>query len=173
MVFTFEDDYSYGIIQSGLHWLWLTTKGSRLKTAHDRSYSSSSVWDTFPWPQDPGFTGPSDAAVEAVAAAGREVRRVRDDALVRIKGGLRAVYRTLELPGKNPLKDAHAALDAAVLDAYGFDPRQDLLQQLLDLNLAVAEREARGDPVVPPGVPPGYGGDRDALVTGDCIAPNG
>jgi len=27
--------------------------------------------------------------------------------------GLRALYRTLELPGKSPLKDAHAALDAA------------------------------------------------------------
>jgi len=37
-----------------------------------------------------------------------------------LKGGLRALYRTLELPGQNPLKDAHAALDAAVLDAYGF-----------------------------------------------------
>jgi hypothetical protein len=33
---------------------------------------------------------------------------------------LRAAYRTLELPGKNPLKDAHAALDADALDAYGF-----------------------------------------------------
>jgi len=26
-----------------------------------------------------------------------------------MKGGLRALYRTLELPGANPLKDAHAA----------------------------------------------------------------
>jgi len=159
------------VIQSGVHWAWFFAKCSKLKS--DYRYTRRSVWDTFPWPQGSGFSGPSDAAVEAVAAAGREVRRVRDDALTRIKGGLRAVYRTLELPGKNPLKDAHAALDAAVLDAYGFDPRQDLLQPLLDLNLAVAEREARGDPVVPPGVPPGYGGDRDALVTDDCIAPNG
>jgi len=29
------------------------------------------------------------------------VRRIRAEALQKIKGGLRAVYRTLELPGKN------------------------------------------------------------------------
>ena len=57
--------------------------------------------------------------IDAVAAAARELRRVRAGALPKIKGGLRALYRTLELPGANPLKDAHAALDAAVLAAYG------------------------------------------------------
>jgi hypothetical protein len=57
-----------------------------------------------------------------------------------IDGGLRAVYRTLELPGKHPLKDAHAALDAAVLDAYGFSARKDLLAQLLNLNRFVAAK---------------------------------
>jgi hypothetical protein len=44
--------------------------------------------------------------------------------LQKIKGGLRAVYRTLELPGQNPLKDVHVALDAAVLAAYGFSPKK-------------------------------------------------
>ena len=52
-----------------------------------------------------------------------------------MKGGLRDLYRTLELPGTNPLKDAHAALDTAVLTAYGFDPKKDLLAQLLAINL--------------------------------------
>ena len=66
---------------------------------------------------------PTKKQADAVAEAGREVRRVRSEALTKIKGGLRAVYRTLELPGKNPLKDAHAALDQAVLDAYGFSVR--------------------------------------------------
>jgi hypothetical protein len=108
--------------------------------------------------------------VEAVAAAAVEVRRVRAEALKVTTGGLRAVYRTLELPGKHPLKDAHAALDAAVLAAYGFDPKQDLLAQLLALNLAVAEREKGGLPVTPPGVPASYG-DAEKLVTEDCIRP--
>src|SRR5690606_13313555 len=108
---------------------------------------------------------------DAVAAAGREVRRVREEALKVIKGGLRAVYRTLELPGRHPLKDAHAALDAAVLSAYGFNPKADLLKQLLDLNHAVAAREKAGQAVTPPGVPPPYG-DPAGLVTDDCIRPD-
>ena len=87
-----------------------------------------------------------------------------------IPGGLRAVYRTLELPGKHPLKDAHAALDAAVLAAYGFSPKADLLKQLLDLNHAVAAAERAGRAVTAPGVPASYG-DAAALVTDDCIRP--
>ena len=78
------------------------------------------------------------------------------------------MYRTLELPGKNPRKEAHAALDRAVLAAYGFDPKGDLLAQLLALNLEVAAREAAGEPVTAPGVPPSYG-DPAPLVTDDCI----
>jgi hypothetical protein len=67
--------------------------------------------------------------IDAVAAAARELRRVRAEALAKMKGGLRALYRTLELPGANPLKDAHAALDTAVLTAYGFSAKKDLLAQ--------------------------------------------
>jgi hypothetical protein len=78
------------------------------------------------------------------------------------------VYRTLELPGKNPLKDAHAALDAAVLAAYGVSPKKDLLAQLLALNLDVAARIDAGQPVTSPGVPPCYP-DPKRLVTEDCI----
>lgn len=95
---------------------------------------------------------------------------MRAEALSVTTGGLRAVYRTLELPGKHPLKDAHAALDAAVIAAYGFDAKQDLLAQLLDLNLAVAAREKAGETVTAPGVPPSYG-DARKLVTEDCITP--
>jgi hypothetical protein len=92
------------------------------------------------------------------------------EALKAVDGGLRAVYRTLELPGKHPLKDAHADLDAAVLAAYGFNAKKDLLQQLLDLNHTVAAREKSGDPVTAPGVPATYG-DPSPLITDDCIRP--
>jgi hypothetical protein len=78
--------------------------------------------------------------------------------------------RPLELPGKHPLKDAHAALDAAVLDAYGFAAKADLLKQLLDLNHAVAAREKAGEPVTAPGVPASYG-DPSPLISDDCIRP--
>jgi hypothetical protein len=107
---------------------------------------------------------------EAVASAAVEVRRVRAEALKITTGGLRAVYRTLELPSKHPLEDAHAALDQAVLAAYGFDARKDLLAQLLELNLTVAAMEETGKQVTAPGVPPSYG-NASKLVTEDCIKP--
>jgi hypothetical protein len=161
MVFPLADDYSFGILQSAAHWLWFVTKCSKLKS--DFRYTPESVFNTFPWPQSPTV-----AQIDAVAEAGREVRRVRAEALKSIKGGLRAVYRTLELPGKNPLKDAHDALDAAVLAAYGFHPKDDLLAQLLALNLEVARREESGESVTAPGIPPGYP-DPARLITDDCI----
>ena len=162
-VFALEDDYSFGVLQSETHWQWFLVKCSKL--TERLIYTPESVFDTFPWPQ-----APTAKQIEAVAAAGREVRRVRAEALTKIKGGLRAVYRTLELPGANPLKDAHAALDAAVLAAYGFDAKRDLLAQLLALNLEVAAKIEAGQPVTAPGIPPGFP-NAAKLVTTDCIQP--
>ena len=164
-VFAFDDDYSFGILQSSTHWHWFITKCSKLKS--DFRYTPESVFDTFPWPQSP-----TAKHVKAVAAAAVHLRKVRADALKQIPGGLRALYRTLELPGRSPLKDAHADLDSAVLDAYGFSPKKDLLAQLLALNHEVAAAEQAGDPVTPPGIPPTYPAkDRAALITKDCIEP--
>lgn len=190
--FSFPDDYSFGILQSNTHWQWFLTKCSKMKS--DFRYTPESVFDTFPWPQfstsgrrrgdetltssekkkseSPDVVSYEDIKkIEAVAAAGREVRRVRAEALPKMKGGLRALYRTLELPGANPLKDAHAALDTAVLNAYGFNAKRDLLAQLLALNQQVAARIEKGEPVTAPGVPKDYP-DPKKLVTEDCVRPS-
>lgn len=81
---------------------------------------------------------------------------------------LRALYRTLELPGVNPLKDAHTALDAAVLAAYGFSAESDLLARILALNESFAAAINSGGPVTAPGVPEGFA-EAERLVTEDCI----
>lgn len=159
-VFTLADDYSFGVMQSAVHWEWFKKKSSKLKS--DYRFGES-VWNTFPWPQ-----GATIRQIDAVAGAGREVRRVRAESIPRLRGGLRALYRTLDLPGANPLKDAHAALDAAVMDAYGFSAKKDLLAQLLDLNLAVAARIEGGEKVVSPGVPADYP-HPTSLISDDCI----
>ena len=164
-VFPFADDYSFGVLQSAIHWAWFMARCSTLKS--DFRYTSETVFDTFPWPQ-----GAGKREIEAVAEAGREVRRVRGEALGKIKGGLRAVYRTMELPGRNPLKEAHGGLDEAVMSAYGFSGKKDLLGQLLELNLEVGRREQLGERVVGPGVPEGYG-DGAGLVSGECVGEGG
>jgi hypothetical protein len=161
--FLFDDDYSFGLLQSAAHWQWFLEKCSKLKS--DFSYSIESVFETFPWPQ-----APSPKQVDAVAAAAREVRQVRTEALKGLKGGLRALYRLLELPGANALKDAHAALDAAALDAYGFNPKKDLLSQILALNLEVASKIENGEAVTAPGIPMSYPNPA-GLITDDCIKP--
>ncbi|HLO39919.1 MAG TPA: DNA methyltransferase [Phycisphaerales bacterium] len=161
--FTFEDDYSFAILQSNAHWQWFIAKCSKLKS--DFRYTPESVFDTFPWPQSP-----TKKQIRAVAAAGRAVRTVRDTTLPTIKGGLRALYRTLELPGDNPLRDAHNALDKAVLDAYGFSQTKDILKQLLNLNQSVDANIRLGKAVTGPGVPCSYGDVAD-LITEDCVKP--
>lgn len=144
---------------------WLVTNCSKLNP--NIRYSAESVFDTFPFPQ-----AATVKQIDAVAAAAREVRRVRAEALRNLKGGLRALYRTLELPGANTLKDVHAALDAAVLAAYGLSAKRDLLTQLLALNLEGAANIEKGSPVTAPGVPKNYP-EAKKLVTEDCIQPDG
>jgi hypothetical protein len=53
---------------------------------------------------------------------------------------------------------------------YGFDPKQDLLAQLLAQNLSVAQREKDAQPVTAPGIPATYT-TPDKIVTDDCIRP--
>ena len=66
---------------------------------------------------------------------------------------LRELYRTLETPGDNKLRDAHAALDAAVRAAYGMKENEEILAFLLKLNLELADKESKGESITPPGLP--------------------
>jgi hypothetical protein len=51
------------------------------------------------------------------------------------------------------LSKHHQVLDALVLKAYGWTASEDILSNLLDLNLELAEREAVGEKVVGPWAP--------------------
>ena len=151
-LFAFDDDYSFGIIQSLPHLAWYRAKAARLKNEEDYNYSAESVYDTFPWPQFP------DAKqVDLIAECGKDIRRIRAEALAKkVKGGLRGLYHSLVLPGKSPLKDAHANLDAAVYAAYKFSSKKDVLKQLLELNETIAGALFKNNDVTGPGVPSTY-----------------
>ena len=62
----------------------------------------------------------------------------------------------------------HAALDKAVLEAYGFDEKKDILSQLLALNLSVAEKENKKEKVQPPGLPD-FVKIKEEYVSEDCV----
>ena len=85
---------------------------SKLKA--DFRYTSDTVFDTFPWPQTP-----TKEQIAAVAAAAVALRALRREIMAKLGYSLRALYRTLELPGANPLREAHTRLDTAVRAAYG------------------------------------------------------
>jgi hypothetical protein len=60
------------------------------------------------------------------------------------------------------------ALDKAVSAAFGFDDPGDPLVQLLALNLEVATREERNEPVQAPGLPEWYP-NKEKLVSENCV----
>ena len=128
-------------------------------------YTSNSVFDTFPWPQNPSVKD-----VEAVAAAAVALRTKRNELIAKYKLSLRELYRALETPADHPFGTAHAALDDAVRHAYGMSAATDPLAFLLNLNAEVATSEDNGDPVQGSGLPT-FIKDRDAYVSEDCIKP--
>jgi hypothetical protein len=78
---------------------------------------------------------------------------------------------TLDAARKEDLRKIEVLLfRTAVLAAYRFNPKKDLLAQLLALNQQVASRIEKGEPVTAPGLPKNYP-DARKLVTIDCIQP--
>jgi hypothetical protein len=59
---------------------------------------------------------------------------------------------------------------ADVLTAYGFSGKKDLLTQLLELNLAIAQRLEKSEPVTSPGMPAMFP-KPETLISNDCICP--
>lgn len=134
-VFTFDDDYSFGVLQSTYHRLWFEGVGSRQGQAV--TYTSN-VWRTFPWPQ-----APTPETCRQVVDA---VERLLDFRAEKVAEETRLIdlYNTLRDPGRNTLRDLHDELDLAVAAAYGFTGEDEPRAQLLALNASIAEEEADG-----------------------------
>ncbi|MCG8553996.1 MAG: N-6 DNA methylase [Proteobacteria bacterium] len=166
-VFSVDDDYSFGVIQSSLHWAWTKAKGGRLKS--DIRYTSK-VWKTFPWPQEPAL-----ADVIAVGQAAQQFRATRERLMSENGWSLRELYRSAEVEGPHPLKTAQAELDAAVEAAYGKPADQEGTEFLLEMNMALAEDEAVGEKIQGPGLPKVEGAALDSKdprwFSTDCIEP--
>ena len=149
VVFARDDDYFLGVLHSRTHGLWATAMGTQLREAKSGSrYLISTCFETFPFPT------PTDEQREAIAAAAAELNGLRENWLNPVDMfGAPALNadqlrrRTLtNLYNDYPswLANAHAILDAAVADAYGWPPdlpAAEALQRLLALNL---ERAAAG-----------------------------
>jgi SAM-dependent methyltransferase len=115
---------------------------------------------------------PSKDAIEkirAVAEAARALRALRHEIMDANNWSLRELYKSLETPGENRLRDAHTNLDAAVRTAYGMKPGEDILAFLLKLNLELAEKETKGEPITPPGLPAFVVKPKE-FISSDCVS---
>jgi len=162
-VFPFDDDYSFGVLSSEAHWIWFVARCSK-HNGRPR-YTSDTVFDTFPWPQSP-----TRKQIEVVAKESVALRQLRREVMAKMDWSLRDLYRTLEEPGANPLRDAQAKLDAAVRAAYGMPKSADILAFLLALNQICAGKEAAGEAITSPGLPLPLD-EHGEFITEDCIQP--
>ena len=161
-VFALEDDYSFGIIASSFHWAWFVAKCTTLK--RDFNYNAESIWETFPWPQSPTIT-----QVKEVAKAGQELRQIRQSIMSSNSLTLRDLYRTMEIPGTNPIQKAQDILDKSVSKAYRVKDQTDPLECLLKLNTYIVKQENLMQHVTGPGLPPCVTNQHEFL-SNDCVS---
>ena len=143
-----EDDLVFGILQSRIHELWGLSRGSTLEDRP--AYTPSTTFETFPFPEGltpdlPATAYADDPRAQAIATAAARLNELRenwlnpadlvvrepemvpgypDRILPRDEAAAKELKkRTLtNLYNARPqwLANAHAALDAAVADAYGW-----------------------------------------------------
>lgn len=160
-VFPLDDDYSFGILQSSIHWEWFVARCSTL-TARFR-YTSETVFDSFPWPQNP-----TKKQIEEVAKYAKALRDARNLLIEERHYTLRDIYRIIDETENNPVSIIQGKLDNAVRDAYGMRRDVEPLQFLLDLNSKVYGKEQNGEKVQGPGLPEKIK-DKSGLVSDDCV----
>jgi hypothetical protein len=107
------------LLQSRIHESWAKFFGSSLEERF--RYTTTDCFDTFPFPWPAGQAGP-----EAVELAGRGYYEFRAELMIRNNEGLTKTYNRFHDPNATSadilkLRELHAAMDRAVLDAYGGD----------------------------------------------------
>jgi hypothetical protein len=135
-----DDGYTFGVLHSRVHELWARGTGTQLREVESGfRYTPTTCFETFPFPH------PTDEQREAIAAAARELVRLRDGWLnppgLATDELARRTFTNLYNARPTWLANAHRSLDAAVFAAYGWPadlPDDEILARLLAVNL---ERE--------------------------------
>ncbi len=141
-VFALSSFASFCMLQSRNHEIWARLFASSMKD--DLRYTPSDCFETFPFPKD----YESDPKLEA---AGQAYYEYRADLMVRHDEGLTKTYNRFHDPDElSPaivrLRELHAAMDRAVLDAYGWTDLHPTCEFLLDYD----DEADDDDPTAPP-----------------------
>jgi len=138
VVFAIQSYGPFACLQSRIHLRWAQLLSSSLKD--DLRYSVSDAAQTFPFPRD-WQTSPE------LESAGKAYYQFRAALMVRNNEGLTKTYNRFHDPGERDpeiikLRELHAAMDRAVLDAYGWSDVSTDCEFLLDYEI---DEEEWGD----------------------------
>lgn len=133
---------AFAALQARPHEAWARFFGSSLKD--DLRYTPSDVFETFPFPSV--WTERGDLEVR-----GQEYYEFRAELMVRNNEGLTKTYNRFHDPDdRSPdiiqLRDFHAGMDRAVLDAYGWTDIPTECEFLLDYEVDEKEQSRRKKP---------------------------
>jgi hypothetical protein len=159
VVFAFDDDYHFALLQSNVHEAWVWRQASSLESRN--RYTLSDCFDTFPFPQTP-----STEAKMCADRLGCQYHEHRRQIMLSRNLGLTKTYNLFHSGACADadivtMRALHAEMDRTILACYGWhdlDPqhgfyqndrgqtrftvspvaRRELLRRLLELNLALA-----------------------------------
>jgi hypothetical protein len=77
-----------------------------------------------------------------------DLHNYRTEQMAKKQWGITQLYNKFFDEPSSQLYKLHAKLNQLVMQAYGFSPDDDILEKLLALNLELAQKEKRGEPVV-------------------------
>ena len=116
IAFPLASSAAFCALQSRPHEIWARFFGSSMKD--DLRYTPSDCFETFPFPR--GWE-----TLPTLETVGKDYYDFRSTLMVKNKEGLTKTYNRFRDPNENDteivqLRDLHAAMDRAVIDAYGW-----------------------------------------------------
>lgn len=131
VVFAFDDDYHFALLQSSVHELWLRKQASSLRT--DVRYTPTDCFDTFPFPlEEYERMANSEWRIEETpepfrraAEIGAEYHEHRRQIMLARNIGLTKTYNLFHDPNCadadiQRLRELHVEMDRAILACYGW-----------------------------------------------------
>lgn len=154
-----EDPYHLGVLSSHAHEVWALATGGRLGVGNDPRYNKTRCFEAFPFPE------PSEEQRMRIRAVAEQLdahrkERIKEhpdltitklyNVLEKLRAGEELTHadRIIHTNGLVAvLRELHDELDAAVLEAYGWDVEltdEEILGNLVALNGERAREEAAG-----------------------------
>jgi len=142
-MFALDTDYAMGVLTSRIHTDWAAKKSSTLENRI--RYTPTSAFDTFPWPHA------TLQQRDRIAEHAVHLVELRSTLCHEHGVGLTRLYNAVDEGAFSALRDAHLALDLAVISAYGWsssllDDLRARNRLLFDLNAAILAGEVPYSP---------------------------